>query len=146
MLTETGVEMNDQFTPLDDDDVILLGKDTFKVSRLKELVRKETKHQLKQQIYEENSLFSSTSMLEFISKISVGQQKINLTEIKHSYITDCQVLRIGGFGWQTGQLKILVCISPFAQNQNQLYLEFCSEEPAEHDLLVDEIFKIIAEK
>lgn len=143
-MTETGINMNQKFTPLEcDDDVILLEKDSFMVSRLKELIEEEIRNKLQQHIYEYTSLYPGVSMLEFLSKLSIGQKKINLKEIQHNYVTECQLLKVGGHGWQKGKLKIQICTSSVTPYQNKLYLEFSSDEPAEHDFLLDEICKII---
>jgi hypothetical protein len=136
--------MDEKFTPLEcDDDVILLEKDSFKISRLKELIEEEIRNKLQQHIYEYTSLYPGVSMLEFLSKLSIGQKKINLKEIQHNYVTDCQLLKVGGHAWQKGKLKIQIGTSSITPYQNQLCLEFCPDEPMEHDFLLDEICKII---
>ncbi|ARV61633.1 KGK family protein [Nostocales cyanobacterium HT-58-2] len=136
--------MNEKFIPLEcDDDVILLDKDSFKVSRLKELIEEEIRNKLQQHIYEYTSLYPGVSMLEFLSKLSIGQKKINLREIQHNYVTECQLLKVGGYSWQKGKLKIQICTSSVTPYHNKLYLEFCPDEPTEQDFLLDEICKII---
>ncbi|BAY44606.1 hypothetical protein SAMD00079811_22070 [Scytonema sp. HK-05] len=136
--------MNEKFTPLEcDDDVILLEKDSFMVSRLKELIEEEIRNKLQQHIYEYTSLYPGVSMLEFLSKLSIGQKKINLKEIQHNYVTECQLLKVGGHCWQKGKLKIQICTSSVTPYHNQLYLEFCPEQPVEHDFILDEICKIV---
>ncbi|GAB1541522.1 hypothetical protein NUACC21_41930 [Scytonema sp. NUACC21] len=136
--------MNDKFIPLDcDDDVVLLGKDSFTVNRLKELIEEEIRNKLQQNIYEYTSLYPGVSMLEFFSKLSIGQKKINLMEIQHHYVTNCQILRVGGYGWQKGKLKIQMGISMFNQHQSQVALAFSSDEPNDQEQLMDEIYKIV---
>ncbi|MBP5976407.1 KGK family protein [Brasilonema sp. CT11] len=136
--------MNENFTPLEcEDDVVLIGKDSFKVCRLKEVIEEEIRNKLQQHIYEYTSLYPGVSMVEIFRKLSIGQKKINLMEIQHNYVTDCQILRVGGYGWQKGQLKMKICISVINHNQNELNLEFCPDEPTEQESLMDEICKII---
>lgn len=142
-MTETEFVMEEKFIPLECDDVVLLGKDSFKVSRLKELVEEEIRNKLQQHIYEYTSLYPGVSMLEFLSKLSIGQKKINLREIQHNYVTESQLLKVGGHAWQKGKLKIQIGTSPVIPYQNKLYLEFCPDELTEHDFLLDEICKII---
>lgn len=144
LMTKSSINMNEKFTPLEcDDDVILLEKDSFKVSRLKELIEEEIRNKLQQHIYEYTSLYPGVSMLEFLSKLSIGQKKINLKEIQHNYVTDCQLLKLGGHSWQKGKLKIRICTSSVTPYHNQLYLEFYCDEPMEHDSLLDEICQIV---
>ncbi|RAM48268.1 KGK family protein [Mastigocladus laminosus UU774] len=137
--------MNEKIIPLDCDDVILLGKDTFKVSRLKELIEKQIRHRLQRRVYESNSLEPGVSMLELFNLISLGEHHIKLSEIQFNYVINCQVLRISSEGWRKGKLNIEVCILSLNPNLNQIYLEFHPEEFIEYDSLLDDICKIIAE-
>lgn len=137
--------MNDKIIPLDCDDVVLLGKDTFKVSRLKELVEKLIRHRLQRRVYESNSLEPGVSMLELFNLISLGEHHIKLSEIQFNYAINCQILRIGSEGWQKGKLNIEVCILSLNPNLNQIYLEFYPEEFIEYDSLLDDICQIITE-
>ena len=135
--------MSENFISLDSDDVVVLGKSTFKVSILQELLDKEIRKKLHQNIYEYNSLEPGVSMLEFLSQISLGERKINLKEIGYNYVTDCQVLKIGDSSWQNGKLKIQIFISTVHYNKTQICLEFGYDDSIENDFLLDEISKII---
>ena len=135
--------MSYNFIPLDSDDVVLLGKSTFKVSILQELLDQEIKKKLHQHIYEDNSLEPGVSMLDFLSQISLGERKIDLKEIGYNYETDCQVLKIGDRSWQNGKLKIQIFISTVHYNQTQICLEFGCDDLSENGILLDEIAKII---
>ncbi len=135
--------MSENFIPLDSDDVVLIGKSTFKVSILQELLDKEIRKKLHHNIYESNSLEPGVSMLEFLSQISLGERKINLKEIGYNYITDCQVLKIGDSSWQNGKLKIQIFISTMHYDKTQICLEFGCDKSFENDFLLDEISKII---
>ncbi|MFQ4146390.1 KGK domain-containing protein [Chlorogloeopsis sp. ULAP02] len=137
--------MTDKFIPLDCDDVVLLGKDTFKVSRLKDLVEQHIKQRLQRCVYESNSLEPGVSIVELFSLISLAEHQINLNEIQYNYSINGYILRIGSQGWQKGKLKIEVCISVIDSNLNQVYLEFHPEEIIEHDPLLDDIYKILSE-
>ncbi len=145
-LTEIHIGMNDKFIPLDCDDVVLLGKDTFKASRLKELVEKHLRHKLQRRVYESNSFEPGISMLELFNLISLGEHHIKLSAIKYNYDIECHVLRIGSQAWQKGMLKIEVCmISSVNPNFNQIYLEFYPDEPIDYDEIFDDISKILSE-
>jgi hypothetical protein len=137
--------MTDKFIPLDCDDVVLLGKDTFQVSRFKDLIEQHIRQRLQRCIYEPSSLEPGVSISELFSLISLGEHKIQLNEIQYNYSINSYVLRIGSQGWQKGKLKIEVCISSIDPNLNQVYLEFHPEEIIEQDPLLDDIYKILSE-
>lgn len=135
--------MSDNFILLDSDDVVLIGKSTFKVSILQELLNKEIRKKLHQHIYEYNSLEPGVSMLEFLSQISLGERKISLKEIGYNYVTNCQILKVGDSSWQSGSLKIQIFISNVHYNQTQICLEFGCDDSSNDDFLLDEIAKIL---
>lgn len=137
--------MNGNLILLEGDDVVLLGEDTFKVSRIEELVEENIQNKLRRRIYQDNSFNPGASMLEFFGDISIGKTKIDLAEIKHEYITNCQVLRIGGQGWLKGKLKIAVRVFPVDNNHKQVYLGFIPDEPVEYEAVLDEICQIISD-
>ncbi|MEH2375187.1 KGK domain-containing protein [Nostoc sp.] len=137
--------MNNQFITLDcDDDVVLFQKDTFKVSRLKELVREQICSK-----WERHSAFdhmtqkTTTQISEFLKEISLNQEIIKIDEIKLNLIIDCQILKISGKGWQKGKLKMQIYISNVTTNKYTLYLEFCSDEAVKPELPLDDIRKIL---
>ncbi|WP_290880761.1 KGK domain-containing protein [Fischerella sp.] len=144
-LTSFDIDMSDKIIPLDCDDVVLLGNDTFKASRLKELVDKQIRQRLHRCVYESNSLEPGVSIFELFNLISLSEHHIKLREIQYKYVINCQVLRIGSQGWQKGKLNIEVCILSLDPNLNQIYLEFYPEEAIEYDPIFDDICKIIAE-
>ena len=135
----------DNLILLECDDVVLLGEDTFKVSRIEELLKENIKEKLERRIYEYNSFHPGVPMLEFFSDISIGKTKIDLAEIKHEYVTTCQVLRINGQGWEKGKLKIQIRISPKNNYENQVYLGFIPEQPIKYEAVLDEICQIVAD-
>ena len=57
--------MNDNIILLESDDVVLLGEETFKVNRIKQLLEKNIQDKLKRRIYEYNSFHPGVSRLEF---------------------------------------------------------------------------------
>ena len=138
--------MNSKFTPLDCDDVILLERDTFTVGRFKELSNHEIKRKLNYLIYDQNNKQQGTNIKYFFSCISLSGQDISLSEIQFNSIKDCQILKIGGKGWQKGKLKINVCISPNARNPDKVCLEFCPDEQIEPESPLDDIRKLVEQK
>lgn len=136
-----GINMNDRFIPLNcDDDVIFFEKDTFKVSKLKEMLSQEAKNKLSQAIYYEETKKFRCYVVGLLSSLSIGQESIGLNEIQFHSIKDCQILRVSGKGWQKGKLKIQ--ISKLTNNQaGGVSLEFCSDEPDEPESPLDDIRK-----
>ena len=137
--------MNTNFIVLESDDVVLLGEDTFKVSRIEQLVEENIKQKFQRHIYEYNSFHPGASMLEFFSRIPIGKTEINLAEIQHEYIKSCQVLRSSGQGWEKGKLKIEIRILPANNYEIQIDLTFFPDEPIEYEAFLDDIFQIVSD-
>ncbi|MGB3756867.1 MAG: KGK domain-containing protein [Rivularia sp. (in: cyanobacteria)] len=137
--------MNDSFILLECDDVVLLEEDTFKVSRIERLIEENINEKLQRHIYEYNSFHPGASMLEFFSSIPIGKTKLDLAEIKHEYIKNCQVLRSRGQGWEKGKLKIEIRILPANNYDNQIDLKFYPDEPIEYEAFLDDIFQIVSD-
>ncbi|QLE40721.1 KGK family protein [Nostoc sp. C052] len=138
--------MNNKFITLDcDDDVVLLEKDTFKVSRLKELVREQiySKWERHSASYLYSIQNANTQISEFFKQLSVSQETINIDEIKLNLIIDCQLLKISGQGWQKGKLKIKIYISNVTTDKYKLCFEFCPDESAKPESPLDDIRKMI---
>ncbi|KAF3886675.1 MULTISPECIES: KGK domain-containing protein [Nostocales] len=136
--------MNNKFTPLVcDDDVILFEKDTFKISRLKELLSTDMSLKLNQIIYNQQTQKPQGLVIGSFAKASIVQEHIELSEIQFHSIKNCQILRICGKGWQKGKLKIQVSQSIINQKLNQVYLEFCPDEPDDPESPLDDIRKLI---
>ncbi|WP_292837785.1 KGK domain-containing protein [Nostoc sp. JL33] len=137
--------MNNKFMTLDcDDDVVLLQKETFKVSRLKELVREQICSKWERHgAYDYSTQKADTTIYEFLKQISVSQETIKIDEIKLNLIVDCQILKISGKGWQKGKLKIQIYISNVSANKYTLSLEFCLDESDEPESPLDDFRKMI---
>ncbi|MBD1922737.1 hypothetical protein H6F77_16910 [Microcoleus sp. FACHB-831] len=135
--------MNDEFYPLEncDDDVVLLNQDTFKISKLKELVKQNihTKWYTDTYNYQTNKPGGSISNL--FSNVSIGVVPIQLSEIKYSGVIDCQILRIGARGWEKGKLRIHGNIIA-----KEVCLEFCPDKPKEPESPLDDIRKMLKDE
>lgn len=135
--------MSEKFVPLIcDDDVVLLEKDTFKVSRLKELCIQGIDRKLSKYIYEPNTQRDSGCMRSFFQNIQLGQENLSFREIQFNAIKNCQLLKIDGKGWQRGKLRISICISPDINFPNKIFLEFCPDQPIELESPLDDIRKM----
>jgi hypothetical protein len=136
--------VSNRFIPLDcDDDVVLLEKDTFKISRLKELVKREIRKKLQYMIYNSQTQMPGGYIPGFLSAINVGEERIQFREITFNSFKNCQILQIAGKGWQKGKLKIQISIDPNDENRDKIYLEFCPDEPNEPESPLDDIRKRI---
>lgn len=132
--------MHNTFEPLNsDNDVILLDKDTFKVSRFKELVSQKIKNKFDTITKDNNRVFA----IEFFT-ISIGNEAtLDLNEIQwRNLYRDCQILKVGSKGWQKGKLRIKVytkILFPRENNTIQVCLEFCPDEPTVPESPLDDL-------
>ena len=138
--------MNPKFTLLDCDDVILLEKDTFTVGRLKELGNREIRYKLDRYIYAQSTKQPSVPVINFYSSISFGEQNISFSEFQFNSIKKCKILKIGGKSWQTGKLKINICIATQGRNLDKVCLKFCPDEQIEPESPLDDIRKLVEQK
>ncbi|MEH1827864.1 MAG: KGK domain-containing protein [Nostoc sp.] len=137
--------MKNKFITLDCDDVVLLEKDTFKVSRLKELVQEQiySKWERHSASYLYSIQNANTQISEFFKQLSVSQETIKIDEVKLNLVIDCQILKISSRGWQKGKLKIKIYISNVTKDKYRLYLEFYPDESAKSQSSLDDIRKMI---
>ncbi|WP_193198185.1 KGK domain-containing protein [Nostoc sp. MG11] len=126
--------MNNKFFSLDCDDVVLFEKDTFKISRLRELVIREIINKWRQKICTYKTQITDSSVGSLFGTISTGDESIPFNEVKINAIKDCQVLKIGGKSWQKGKLEIRISIYPNSNKVNNLCLEFYPDEFIETEL------------
>lgn len=130
--------------PLDcDDDVVLFGKDTFKVSRLKELTIREVIKKLDFSVYDSVNKTGGQHMTNFFRTITIGEESVNFDYIKFETTKDCQILKVNGKGWQKGKLNIEICISPDTNKPNKVNLEFFPEELIKPESPLDDIREMI---
>ncbi|OYD98617.1 hypothetical protein CDG77_04850 [Nostoc sp. 'Peltigera membranacea cyanobiont' 213] len=144
-IVQSKIDMNNKLITLDcDDDVLLLQKDTFKVSRLKELVLQQICSKWENHgVHDYSTQKAITSIPAFFQQLSFSQETIKIDEIKFNLVTDCQILKINGQGWQKGKLKIQIYISNATKDKYKLCLDFCSDEPDEPESPLDDIRKMI---
>ena len=133
--------MNNTFSPLEgDNDVLLLNKDTFTVSRFKELVWQAINTKLSFTINDGRSVLFTTN---FCTLPIAGEVKLVLNDIQwcNSPI-DCQLLKVGSPGWQKGNLRIQVDTKILVNsraNEIEVCIDFCSDEPTEPESPLDDI-------
>ncbi|MDJ0737988.1 MAG: KGK domain-containing protein [Nostocaceae cyanobacterium] len=137
--------MKDKIIQLECDDVILLGKNAFQVSRFKELLHQQIQCNLQQYVHEYNNSETGFSILDLLNLISLKQHNLILSEIQHHYVTNCQILKVYSQGWQTGKLKIEIRISTLQSHLNQIDFEFYPDESTEYESLLEDISKILSD-
>ena len=136
--------MKNKFIPLDcGDDVILFENDTYKVSKLRELVIRQFIKKWTQEIWTYKTQIKNDLVGSLFGNISVGYDSIPFSEIQLNAVKDCQVLKIDGKGWQKGKLEIRISIYPNTNQLNNLVLEFYPDEFIERESPLDEIRKMI---
>ncbi|BAY86196.1 hypothetical protein NIES267_57020 [Calothrix parasitica NIES-267] len=120
-----------------DDDVVLFEKDTFKVSRLKELmIRKviEVTH---------NRDKHGGYYPKFSLEIMIGEENFNFNYMKYETTKDCQILQVNNAGWREGKLNIEIYISANSDKLNKVNLEFFPKQPIEPESPLDDIREMI---
>ncbi|MEH1897161.1 MAG: KGK domain-containing protein [Nostoc sp.] len=124
--------MKNKFIPLDcGDDVILFENNTYKVSKLRELVIRQFIKKWHQKISTYTTQINNDSVGSLFGSISAGDESIPFSEIKLNAVKDCQVLKIDGKGWHKGKLEIKIIIYPNSHKSNNVCLEFHPDEPIE---------------
>ncbi|MBD2694536.1 KGK domain-containing protein [Anabaena catenula] len=133
--------MSDKFILLDcDDDVIQISNDSFTVSRLKELVING--------ILEKKPLSVGNNVnihigicLDYLGNFKIYDQDIHVDDLQLQITKDCQLLKIGNKGWQTGKIKIKMSISPLNKYSDYVDLEFYPDEPEIPESPLDDLRK-----
>lgn len=135
--------MNSKFTPVDCDDVIMLERETFKVSRLKQLVKEGIKNKLSNYIYDsQNNQRTHYNVNTLFTGIAVIGEYINFSNIQFNSVKECQILKIGG-RWQKGKLKMNIHISPNGNNLDPVTLEFYPDTSNEQESPLGDIGKLL---
>ena len=135
-------EINRSYEILDgDDDVLLLGKATFTVGRLKELVARKFDYILfsieaAEKESRKKSIYYWMQSLSINEETTIQTGEINWSSPQEGI--DCQILKIGAKGWQKGKLKIEVNRS-FQLGEPQTSIKFCPDEPLEQKSPLDDI-------
>ena len=126
-----------------DDDVVLFEKDTFKVSRLKELAMKEVRKKFQPRIYDSENNSKGQYIRSFLQTITIGDENFIFDYMKFETIRDCQILQVNNKGWQKGKLNIEVCISPDVKKPDKVNLEFFPEQPIKPESPLDDMREMI---
>ncbi|MEP6490173.1 KGK family protein [Microcoleus vaginatus GB2-A3] len=138
--------MNAKFKELDcNTDILLIQKDTFTLNRFKELMSKKLAENLNKRP-EGTTGRINPIFFSLFSDFSIGEVNIRAFESKWIFPSqgiDCHLLKIGSQGWQKGKLRIEASLS-WATSTGYytievIKLEFCPDEPAEPESILDDI-------
>ena len=131
------------FRVLDGDkDVLLIGQDSFTVSKLKELVGQQLRETFLAQT-SKNSCFMGS-----IAQVSVGTEKLALDHITWVSIREVELLRIGSKGWEKGKIRINGSLKPnsyvsgyvtYYNGLAQVDIEFSPDEPPKPESPLDDL-------
>ncbi|MBW4545555.1 MAG: KGK family protein [Symplocastrum torsivum CPER-KK1] len=135
--------MNNTFSPLETgNDVLLLNKDTFTVSRFKELLWIAIHSKLNFKINDGRANLFTTS---FCTLPIAGEVQILFNNLQwYNSPIDCQLLKVGSQGWQKGKLRIqidtkILLNHKHESNKVDICIEFCPDEPTEPESPLDDL-------
>ncbi|MBD2251600.1 KGK domain-containing protein [Nostoc parmelioides] len=137
--------MNNKIILLDSDDVILIGTDTFQVRKLKQVIEGDIKTKWNKGTYNQVTKKPDSYVCDLLRNISLGDnQYIPIKEIEYKLSIQCQVLKIGSKGWETGQIKINISVNPdLKKPEYNVNLEFFLNENIEPPSPLDDLRQII---
>lgn len=132
-----------------DADVLLFNKDTYIVSRLKELISQNFRQKFGTKLDNTNVTVSGTFQKLCINEVYF--QAEDITWQSSSEGINCQVFKVGSTDWQTGKLRIKVSteiISPLTSKEGiklniTVVLEFYPNNPNEPESPLDDLRKMI---
>ncbi|AFY50283.1 KGK domain protein [Nostoc sp. PCC 7524] len=136
--------MNYKTTPLDMDDVVLCGEDTFKVSRLKQLIRFDIETKWNKGTYDQTKQKFDGYVNSLMRNVSIGNSSIYVQEVEYRLSMKCEILKIGGKNWQKGQMEIQVSVVPTGKKpEYTVSLEFYPDEIIDMESPLDDLRKKI---
>lgn len=124
----------------DDNDVVLLGQNTFTVGRFKQLVSLKFGEIFNKYYVVTESCHKPISSL--MSDLQINEETripggdINWNSPQEGI--DCQILKIGSKGWQTGKVQIEVNKN-IKSGKTQTSIKFCADEPPKQKSPLDDI-------
>src|SRR6476661_517971 len=137
------IEINRIYETLDgNDDVLLLGKATFTVRRLKELAASKLSEILRIYRIQSTKHCSGITIIDWMNELRLNEETIipggdiNWNSPKEGI--DCQVRKIGSKGWEKGKVQIEVNKN-IKSGETQTSIKFCPDEPLEPKSPLDDI-------
>ncbi|WP_138503989.1 KGK domain-containing protein [Nostoc sp. PA-18-2419] len=105
------------------DDIISFEKNTFKVSKLRELVIKEIVNKWRHEICNYKTQMCNGSVSSLFGSLLARDESITVSEFQLNAVKNCQFLE-SGKNWQQGKLQIRIFIYPNSHKPNNVCLEF----------------------
>ncbi|MEH2266059.1 KGK domain-containing protein [Nostoc sp.] len=132
-----------------DADVLLFNKDTYIVSRFKELISQNLRQKFFTKLEHSNATVSESFQKLCINEVNFKAEDITWQSSKEGI--SCQVLKVGSTDWQAGKLRIKVSteiIYPLTFKEGvklniTVVLEFYPDNPNEPESPLDDIRKMI---
>ncbi|MEH2074132.1 MAG: KGK domain-containing protein [Nostoc sp.] len=132
-----------------DADVLLFNKDTYIVSRFKELISQNFRQKFFTKLEHSNVTVSESFQKLCINEVNFKAEDI--TWQSSSEGISCQVLKVASTNWQAGKLRIKVSteiIYPLTSKEGvklniTVVLEFYPDNPSEPESPLDDIRKMI---
>lgn len=123
--------MTESFIKLEqDNDIVMLGKDTFTVSRLKELMTEN----MKTRIFSKNLNSGNNSLADYLSqdlKLTDKSIELKLNEFRLVFTPkgiDCQLLQLKSGQWISGKIRFQVDSVYLPKSTVNVELEFSPDE------------------
>lgn len=134
-----------------DADVLLFNKDTYIVSRFKELIHESFNQKFRTRLSEHHNDFSVSGVLNNLAINEVNFLAEDIVWQSSIEGVNCQVLRVGSTGWQAGKLRIKVSSQIISPNKHResgnfkinIFLEFYPNEALEAESPLDDIRKMM---
>lgn len=137
-----------------DADVLLFNKDTYMVSRFKELISENFTQKFNTRLKEHPSDFLVSGLFK---KLCINEDNFQVEDITWQSSPEginCQLFRVGSTDWQAGKLKIkvstkIIPITYLLTNREDsklnitVVLEFYPDNPSEPESPLDDIRKMI---
>jgi hypothetical protein len=120
---------------------LLFKKDTFTVSKFRELVKEKILTKLRNKYNNTGSIDTNFCTLSINNELNL---LLNDIQWRNSP-SDCQILRVGSQGWQKGKIrihvdtKILYPLDSRGINEIHICIEFCPDEPTASESPLDDL-------
>lgn len=129
---------------LENDDVVLIGEDTFKVAKLKQLLELEIKNKLNKGTYDSRNNNQDGYIYNLLQYIRIGENRnIPINQIDYNLKTRCEILQTCGKGWEKGEMKIKISVVSIVERRCNVNLEFHMDNNIENESPLDDLRQMI---
>lgn len=129
---------------LENDDVVLIGEDTFKVAKLKQLLELEIKNKLNKGTYDSRNNNQDGYIYNLLQYIRIGENRnIPINQIDYNLKIRCEILQTCGKGWEKGEMKIKISVVSIVERRCNVNLEFHMDNNIENESPLDDLRQMI---